>query len=59
MRQSAAIKKVVAVWTIICMMLPSFVFKVSAEKENISLANVFTEDTKNVFVGVTLEYCTK
>lgn len=44
MRQSAAIKKVVAVWTLICMMLPSFVFTVSAEKENISLANVVTED---------------
>ena len=53
MRQSAAIKKVVAVWTIICMMLPSFVFTVSAEKENISLANVVTEDSKLVFDGFT------
>ena len=51
MRQSAAIKKVVAVWTLICMMLPSFVFTVSAEKENISLANVVTEDSKLVFDG--------
>mgnify|MGYP003200845279 FL=1 len=58
MRQSAAIKKVVAVWTIICMMLPSFVFTVSAEKENISLANVVTEDSKLVFDGFTLQYGT-
>lgn len=53
MRQSAAIKKVVAVWTIICMMLPSFVFTVSAEKENISLANVVTEDS-NLFLTALL-----
>ena len=58
MRQSAAIKKDVAVWTIICMMLPSFVFTVSAEKENISLANVVTEDSKLVFDGFTLQYGT-
>ena len=58
MRQSAAIKKVVAVWTLICMMLPSFVFTVSAEKENISLANVVTEDSKLVFDGFTLQYGT-
>ena len=58
MRQSAAIKKVVAVWTIICMMLPSFVFTVSAEKENISLANVVTEESKLVFDGFTLQYGT-
>ena len=58
MRQSAAIKKVVAVWTLICMMLPSFVFTVSAEKENISLANVVTEESKLVFDGFTLQYGT-
>lgn len=52
MRQSAAIKKVVAVWTLICMMLPSFVFTVSAEKENISLANVVTEESKLVLTAL-------
>ena len=40
------------------MMLPSFVFTVSAEKENISLANVVTEDSKLVFDGFTLQYGT-
>ncbi len=33
MRQSAAIKKVVAVWTLICMMLPSFVLLCQRKKK--------------------------
>ena len=45
MQNSVAIKKVVAVWTMICLMLQSFAFAVYAEDENISLANVVTEDS--------------
>ena len=40
MQNSVAIKKVVAVWTMICLMLQSFAFAVYAEDENIILANV-------------------
>lgn len=56
MQNSVAIKKVVAVWTMICLMLQSFAFAVYAEDENISLANVVTEDSKLVFDGFTLQY---
>ena len=40
----------------ICLMLQSFAFAVYAEDENISLANVVTEDSKLVFDGFTLQY---